>query len=316
MSDPKRHHYNPAFYLAGFTRERRRNAPFAVYDREKDDFRTQTPDSSAFQRFFYATETATAERDLSTEKLFAEIENASKPLIDRLEQGESISDDDRATLAVFFALLHTRVPQAERRFNEVANLSQKTLNRMRFASVDDVRAAMREHEQQGQEPIETSPEEAFAMLTSEEYIFAPHRNETIAMMLRLGVEMGEHLNRFTWHVIHTEPEAQFLAIDAPLVALPPPNWDGYRGYGFLTPGVMSVLPLTSRCAVFFEDTGASIDHRIMPADGVHINNKGIVSHSERYIFARDRKYLEQVVIESRLAEIPLRQPVVVIGDGA
>jgi hypothetical protein len=260
--------------------------------------------------------TESGERDLSVEHLFAEIEGASKPLIDKLEQEAAISNDERATLALFFALLHTRVPQIERRFNEIADLAQKTLNRMRYRSVEDVRAAMRELERDGRQSLNVSPEEAFATLTGEEFTFAPHRNETIAMMLRLAVEMGEHLNRFSWHVVHTEPEAQFLVTDAPLIVLPPPNWAGHRGYGLLTPGVMSVLPLTSRCAVFFEDAGASVDHRVMPLEGVHINNKGMVSHSERYVFGRDRAYLERVVVESRLAEIPLRQPLVVSDGGA
>jgi hypothetical protein len=187
---------------------------------------------------------------------------------------------------------------------------------MRYTSVEDVRAAMRELEEQRDQPIETSPEEAFAMLTGDEYAFTPHRNDIIAMMLRLAVDLGEHLNQFTWHIVHTEVEAQFVAIDAPLVVPPPANWAGDRGYGLLTPGVISVLPLTARCAIFLENAGTYTDHYIMPLEGIHINNKGIVTHSERYVFARDRTYLEQVVIESRLSEIPLRQNLVVSGGGA
>src|SRR5205085_7872581 len=110
LSDPKRHHYVPAFYLSGFAQTRDRDGLLEVYDREKREFRTQTPDSVAFEKFYYATESVDGMRDLSTEKFFGELEGAAKPLIDKLEAKIAITVDERATLALFFALLHTRVP--------------------------------------------------------------------------------------------------------------------------------------------------------------------------------------------------------------
>jgi hypothetical protein len=316
MSNPKRHHYVPAFYLAGFTRLRKRDDQFAVYDREKKEFRTQTPDSSAHQRFYYATEGTHGERDLSIEKFLGELEGASKPLIDKLENQVAISDDERATLALFFALLHTRVPQFERSVNEMADLTQKTINRLRYPTVEEVRAAMQEISRERAFPPSATAEEAFGMLTGDEFTFAPHRNDTIRMMLRMAVEIGGIFDQFTWHVVHTEPESQFLTIDAPVVLLPPHDWAGERGYGFVTAGTMTLIPLTARCALFMENAGTAVDHRVMPDEGVHINNKGMVSHSERYVFGRDRAYLERVVTESRLPEIPLRPSIVVTGGGA
>lgn len=306
MSDPKRHHYVPAFYLAGFTVDRNRDASFSVYDREKNEFRTQTPDTSAHQRYYYATETPEGKRDFSVETFFSGFENAAKPLIDKLEQEGIITDDERATLALFFALLHTRVPQFERTSNEIYDAMQKALNRIRYRSPDDVRQAMDELEREQGIKIPATAESAFALLTGEELKFAAHRNETIATMIRMAIDVGGHLNQFMWHVIHATPNSQFLTIDAPVVVLPPPDWTGDCGYGFLTPGAMTFLPLTARCALFMENTAFGLDHRVMPEEGIHINNKGIVSHSERFVFARDKRYLERVVVESRLPEIPLR----------
>ncbi len=316
MSDPKRHHYVPAFYLAGFTGLRKRDGQFAVYDREKKEFRTQTPDSSAHQRFYYATEGEHGERDLSIEMFLGELEGAAKPLIDKLEIQAEVSDEERATLALFFALLHTRVPQFERSLNEMADLTQKTINRLRYPTVDEVRGAMREIGRERPCPPSATAEEAFGMLTGDEYTFAPHRNDNIRIMLRMAIEIGGLFDQFTWHIVHTVLDSQFLTIDAPVVLLPPHDWTGERGYGFLTPGTMTLIPLTARSALFMENAGAGIDHRAMPDEGVHINNKGMVSHSERYAFGRDRAYLERVVAESRLPEIPLRPSIVVTGGGA
>lgn len=316
MSDPKRHHYVPAFYLASFTRLRKRDDQFAVYDRDKNEFRTQTPDGSAHQRFYYATEGKLGERDLSIERFLGELEGASKPLIDKLENEVAIGDDERGTLALFFALLHTRVPQFERSLNEMADLTQKTINRIRYPTVEEVRVAMREIDRERPFPSSATPEEAFEMLTGDEFTFAPHRNDAIRMMLRMAIEIGEVFNQFTWHIVHTEPDSQFLTIDAPVVLLPPPEWTGERGYGFVTPGTMTMIPLTARCALFMENAGAAMDHRVMPDEGVHINNRAMVSHSERYVFGRDRSYLERVVTESRLPEIPRRPSIVVAGGAA
>jgi hypothetical protein len=306
MSDPKRHHYVPAFYLAGFTRLRRRHDHLIVYDREKNEFRTQTPDTSAHQRFYYATEGEHGERDLSIEKFLGELEGAVKPLIDKLTHQDVISADERATLALFFALMHTRVPQFERSLNEVADLTQKTLNRLRYPTVEEVRATMRQIGNERAFPPSATPEEAFSMLTGDEFRFEPHRNDTIRMMLHMAIDIGGFFDQMTWHIVHTEAGSQFVALDAPVVLLPPHDWTGERGYGFLTPGTMTLIPLTAGCALFMENAGAATDHSVMPDEGVHINNKGIVSHSERYVFARDRAYLERVVAEARLPEIPLR----------
>lgn len=316
MSDPKRHHYVPAFYLAGFTRVRKRDDQFAVYDREKNEFRTQTPDTSAHQRFYYATERERGERDLSIEKFLSDLEGAAKPLIDKLENQVAISDDERATLALFFALLHTRVPQFERFVNEMADLTQKTINRLRYPTVEDVRTAMCDVGRERPFPPSANAEDAFRMLTGDEFRFAPHRNDTIKMMLRMAIDIGGIFDQLTWHIGHTEPESQFLTLDAPVVLLPPLDWTGERGYGFMTPGTMILIPLTARCALFMENAGMVVEHRVMPDEGVHLNNKAMVSHSERYVFGKDRAYLERVVAESRLPEIPLRPSVVVSGGGA
>lgn len=50
MSNPKRHHYLPAFYLDGFCRD----GVLCVFDRERHEYRIQQPKDTAVQGYYYA----------------------------------------------------------------------------------------------------------------------------------------------------------------------------------------------------------------------------------------------------------------------
>lgn len=287
MSDPKRHHYLPACYLAGFTAARHRDSPFAVYDRDKDEFRTQTPDGSAFQRFYYARTAADGTRDLSIERFFSQLEGGAKPIVDALERGSAVEPHERQTLALFIAFLHTRVPKFDRRLNEIGNVMDRVLrgDNLRATSPDDISSRSPDNE----------------------------RETTLDMMLKMASDLREHFCQFNWHIAHAEANSDFVTTDAPVVVLPPPDWNRLRGYGFATPGASTVVPLTARCALLMEGNSAGLRHAPMLGEEVWANNASIIARSERYAFARDGSYLRRLVLESGLRQIPLRPPIIVNG---
>src|ERR1043165_1464790 len=81
MAKPKRHHYLPEFYLAGFTLDGARESTFTVFDRDECQFREQTPPNTAVRGYYYAVEDeATGEKSMHVE----EFSPRSKETRDRL----------------------------------------------------------------------------------------------------------------------------------------------------------------------------------------------------------------------------------------
>ena len=106
MNVPKRHHYLPQFYLEGFSR----NGQLCVFDRKEGDFRRQQPKDTGVERAFLTVEQVEPGKVAEVERLFADLEGRSKPLIERLEKGEILPGESKATLALFLGFMFVRTP--------------------------------------------------------------------------------------------------------------------------------------------------------------------------------------------------------------
>ena len=84
--NPKRHHFLPEFYLNGFARD----GLLWLYDRDRKQYRRQTPHNTAIIGHYYAFENQEGEKDYSVEKFLSVIEGKAKATIERLERRDSI----------------------------------------------------------------------------------------------------------------------------------------------------------------------------------------------------------------------------------
>jgi hypothetical protein len=87
VSDPKKHHYVPEFYLKGFCRE----GKLWVYDRERDFYDYLPPETLGIKKHFYSFTDENGQRDVSAEKELSRVENAAAPVIRKLETGRQIT---------------------------------------------------------------------------------------------------------------------------------------------------------------------------------------------------------------------------------
>src|ERR1041384_1076630 len=106
MSNPKRHHYLPQFYLEGFTR----NGMLCVFDREKNEYRNQRPKDTAVIRHLYTWTDESGEKHYDLEQMLSLVEGRAKLVIQAIEKGANPSPLQRCHLAWFLALLACRVP--------------------------------------------------------------------------------------------------------------------------------------------------------------------------------------------------------------
>jgi len=130
MSEPKRHHYVPQFYLKGFTE----HDSLWVYDLEKREIRQQRPGSIAVKKHFYSVTNEKGERDNSVELALSQAEGAAAPAVAALARGESESEEQRGDLAFFAALMKNRTLEFEAKYTELADGFIKSMNRWNLHS--------------------------------------------------------------------------------------------------------------------------------------------------------------------------------------
>jgi hypothetical protein len=95
----------------------------------------------------------------------------------------------------------------------------------------------------------------------------------------------------------------FITSDNPFVVVPPQNFSGeLEGYGILTPGATTVLPLTRSTCVYFRGKGGHINYGVAPEDFVHDVNCYVAANSDRFVIAQDKAMLQNVVCKTKVGE--------------
>lgn len=126
MARPKKHHYVPKSYLAGFTPSGQVEDALWVHRDGKS--RQSKPEACAFEREYYArTEAREGYSDL--ENWLAGVEGAGIKVIRDLAAGDSLpTGENLAHLLDFVAIMSTRGPNTRERFDEfVSEVSRKYL---------------------------------------------------------------------------------------------------------------------------------------------------------------------------------------------
>ncbi len=125
MSDPKKHHILPRFYLEHFSK----NGRLQIYDRQKREFREGTPPGTAYQKHFYSVERANGTKDPAIEKWLANVEGKAQEAIKMLEKRGLLSQENEAFLALFAGLMWTRTMEFDRSVKSITEPLLKNLLR-------------------------------------------------------------------------------------------------------------------------------------------------------------------------------------------
>ncbi|MDT2720678.1 DUF4238 domain-containing protein [Enterococcus gallinarum] len=123
MNKPIKQHYVPQAYLNFFTDE---SNYFHVYLNKEKKIIRQSPKSTAFQRNFYTLE-KDGNKNYEIEKFFAEnVDNLYRPVIQKIENNEPLSENDKINLTTFIAFQYLRTPDQRDSINENFVKSYKT----------------------------------------------------------------------------------------------------------------------------------------------------------------------------------------------
>jgi hypothetical protein len=296
MSSPRRHHYLPQFYLRGFCR----GNEFWIFDREKGQFRLQTPVNTTVQTDFYSFRQQDGSIDPKPERFLATVETIAAPAIAKADEGGFLSLEEQQAISLFAALQMVRVPDFEKRHEE---LRRGILERLGDNAVPVTDQALRDARSI------VLPDEAGPRFSAYELVQGLRQlendpdlghNDFLRMIFPMATKLSHLFLLMSWVVAHAPSGIPFITTDCPFQKAPPPNYDpqGLVGYGIGTPGAVKLMPLSSRSCLLILDEGNTFGHAAISAETVHEINLRLAVACDNYLIAVDEQLARDLVKES------------------
>ena len=307
MAAPKRHHYLPEAYLAGFTRGGTPGSLLYVFDRDAGAFRPQTPKNTAVQGHYYAVEAIDGARSSRAESILSKIEAIAIPIIRRIDGRQSLNLTEKLELAMFIALLYTRVPRFERVIREMTDGVYKRVNEREISSVERAAYWLRRHEEKTGAKLKITPEQVYEYFSAGQYNVVLEQSAVVRRMFEAALALGEVLPAMSWLVGVAPEDTSFITTDAPFVTTPPEKHSG--PYGFGTPGAVTLVPLSQRSCLCIGGQAMLVAYSDLPKSQVREVNIALAQGCERFVIARDETLLRNTVAKSRAHELQ-RRPLV------
>lgn len=299
MSNPKRHHYLPESYLRRFANSSRK---FWIFDRKANEFRIQTPKNTAVRGYYYAFRDQNGNRRFDIESSLADIENRAKDIINRLDERQPLTLQDRQPLAHFVALLRLRVPEFERVYNKAGERLAKHTMMAEFSNRDRAIAWLRDYEEVTGDKLEISDDEIINAVKRGEGSFSPPREHSLWASVRLAPEIADVFMSLAWKICHVSSETSLVTSDNPFTILPPSNYNpaGFQGVGFLTPNALKIIPLSYKTILIMGNPGDSVTIGKISKESVRECNKAIAVGSEDLVIARDETLIKRIIKITKL----------------
>ena len=230
MNQPRKHHYVPQFYLAGFTNNQSVDGDLHVVDTSLLKTWVTKPKETAHQRDLYEVEIGPGTNPMAVEHMLGQCEGKwSTVLRNVLGQLSLPSDGTFGDLMMFVAFMAVRVPS----------------NRGTISSfLDEVRRkeefARKWHEQRGHQ-VEAAKENDFDKFDQTWHV---------QQMIRMALELAPWLSLRHWNLWIAENQApDLICSDRPVV----PRWaismSGLYSPGFGTRNTVVSVPLNRRVAM-------------------------------------------------------------------
>lgn len=257
-NEPRRHHYLPQFYLQAFAED----GMLWVFDREKREYRRQSPLNTAVQKDYYTAVDQAGALNRNLERILADIEGKASQAISLADADRELMDENRSALAVFCALLKVRTPNFEKTVAEAGDQLFKKIMKSTVDSEDRAAAMIADYEGATGKALPLSPRDLLDFIQREAFRMEPHRNATLAMMIEFSAEFALLLVQMNWVFAHSPDRTSFTTSDVPFGIIPPKDWDsrGWRGVGLVTPGAVKYVPLTPRTTLLMFDRGDILTH--------------------------------------------------------
>lgn len=293
MNKSKRHHYLPQFYLKSFCK----NGFLWLYDRNMDEYRQQTPINTAVKKKYYTITGPDGISRNEVEAVLANVEDKTKPIIEKTNRKELIDLEEKSILAVFIALLYVRVPEFEMTINELSEKALKKYNKIIISNEKKAEIIINQFVTT-KEQKNVSPKEVLDFAQNEDYDIKFSREHSLNLMYSLARELPFYFIQMDWQFWHSPKNSSFITSDNPFIVTSPENYNG--PYGIRTKGTKKIVPLSRKVCLVMCDRGERMINMQVSSKDVRSINYFIATGCDRFLISRDKSLLESLVKISKI----------------
>lgn len=268
-----------------------------VYDRNKNKYREQTPINTAIQKKYYSFIGRDDKEHFEIEnEVLSNIESDTKPIIDKINNKEIISLNEKIILAIFISFLRLRTPGFEKEINEIFEKFIKIFAKLSFPTEENTKKTIKRFAHNNKQK-DISPKKFMNFVNKENYKVKVYRNFSLKMMYNLAQELPIDLVQMDWQFCYSPKKSSFVTSDNPFVLIPSSNYkkEGVCGLGIRAPGVKKIIPLTQKVCLVIYNKGNNIEKKDISSREVEEINKYITKGCDRFLISRDQVLLEKLV---------------------
>ncbi len=302
---PRKHHYIPRFYLAGFASQAPKPRLW-VYEKGRDP-RKSTPKLEGCQRNFYASEQG-GEKNFDFEEWLANLESRIAPLIpDLVKNKREPNGNEKICLSVFIGTMFTRTPFGMLLGDRVFGPAT-TKMLQRAASDPDAFYKLYESVEPGFPGKEAAEQVRQDVLAGKGEELEGQRKFQLASMLHVGIDVAEVLCDMGWQFIHAPHNQTFITSDNPMVSEVSEAWSREVHFrsGVNLPNATVWFPLTSNTCLLMR-RGLTSGIATAPAATIRAINKRVMMCADKVIYASEFSNSIRGAFERHGCQVPLEK---------
>jgi len=284
----------PIFYLKGFCRD----GKLCVFDKKENRYNSQSPINTAVIKNYYTIldKSGKESADIET-NFFAWLEGLTKPILDKVEGNNPLSDNERYILSVFVSFLLVRVPSFEEQSDDfVGSIAKKMLLIQR--DIDMQKKSENSKENGSDLNLAIEDDNFYRLLDEGKIAINLNKNHRLKWMLESGNYAAKYLFQMDWMFLHAPKRSSFITSDNPFILIPPAKSKKhflFRNVGIATPGALKCIPLCKNVCILIGQTGNRISHILLTQEQVRNFNLLVARSFRRFLIARDKILLKSIV---------------------
>jgi hypothetical protein len=251
MNRPRKHHYVPRFYLAGFTASGTKDDYLHVLDQTVPEQFSGKPSELAHQRDFYIIETDDKQERMAIENMFCEIEGLAAPVIKKITRTHCLPNiNEQVRLLHFVSVMAVRVPGAVSLLNQPEKIASKMLLRQAIQNRQVWEGIIAQAKEKGQQVEDVPYEQMKEFIENDNYEIMVSQNSKIhSILVSIQIILPLLLQR-TWSLlISDEKDARFICSDRPVSLEWTTQVSNFFAPGFGMPDTQLMVPLCKDMAL-------------------------------------------------------------------
>ncbi len=290
MNNPRKHHYIPSAYLAGFTEPA--SNQLHVFDRREGKAFRAAPENVDHKRDFYRVEKNPVVEDefVVERQFFQRVDDDGLAALRRFADDTRGADRQTREMAMaYMAAAYLRTPKVRESVGRLNDRMLKAWIAEMFQDEEEFqRFLARIPEERRNEP-DFDPEQLREFgLDPDNYTISLDKNWTVGTQLEAIVPIAMRgLSPRGWVVMHATESEHFITGDVPLLLVPTGPVDGPI-VRLDSPDTVAIFPVDRSRALIGLGKGAA-ERRVGPR-GVPAVNRATALHSHRHVFACDADF--------------------------